>query len=62
MATHYDHYRKSGNYIGIKGIMGSRGIRESKGVRESEGIRDSKGVGVPSVRGQSVRASVNIRS
>ena len=41
-ATHSEHYRKSGKYIGTKGVMGSRGIRGSKGVRESEGIIGSK--------------------
>ena len=55
--TQSEHYRKSGKYIGTKGIMGSRGIRESKGDRESEVVRGSKGVGIPSVRGRGVSAS-----
>ena len=56
-AMHSEHCRKSGNYIGTKGVMGSRGVRESKSARESEVVRSSKGVGMPSVRGRSASAS-----
>ena len=57
LVMHSDHYTKSGNDTGTKGILVGRGVKESKGVRESKGLKDRKGIGIPNVRGRRVSAS-----